>query len=112
MDLIFPHHENEIAQSEAAHPGAGPFARLWLHNGFVNVDKEKMSKSLGNFVTVRDVLERNDPEALRCFLLGVALSRADPVRHRKARRRPRGVSRRGRGRAARRLPLLDGGAAA
>jgi cysteinyl-tRNA synthetase len=71
MDLIFPHHENEIAQSEAAHPGHGSFARCWLHNGFVNVDKEKMSKSLGNFVTVRDVLERNDPEAFRYFLLSV-----------------------------------------
>jgi cysteinyl-tRNA synthetase len=71
MDLIFPHHENEIAQSEAAHPGAGPFAQCWMHNGFVNVDKEKMSKSLGNFVTVRDVFARNDPEALRLFLLGV-----------------------------------------
>ncbi|MCU0694647.1 MAG: class I tRNA ligase family protein, partial [Polyangiaceae bacterium] len=71
MDLIFPHHENEIAQSEAAHPGEGPFAHLWMHNGFVNVDKEKMSKSLGNFVTIRDVLTRNDPEALRYFLLTV-----------------------------------------
>lgn len=71
MDLIFPHHENEIAQSEAARPGEGPFARFWVHNGFVNVDKEKMSKSLGNFVTVRDVFERNDPEAFRWFLLTV-----------------------------------------
>lgn len=71
MDLIFPHHENEIAQSEAANPGAGSFARVWIHNGFVNVDKEKMSKSLGNFVTVSDVLERNDPEAFRWFLLTV-----------------------------------------
>jgi cysteinyl-tRNA synthetase len=71
MDLIFPHHENEVAQSEAAHPGQGPFARCWMHHGFVNVDKEKMSKSLGNFVTVRDVLDRNDPEAFRFFLLGV-----------------------------------------
>src|SRR5262249_28487285 len=71
MDLIFPHHENEIAQSEAAHPGEGDFARVWIHNGFVNVDKEKMAKSLGNFVTIRQVYERNDPEALRCFLLGV-----------------------------------------
>ncbi|HEY2408906.1 MAG TPA: cysteine--tRNA ligase [Polyangiaceae bacterium] len=69
MDLIFPHHENEIAQSEAAHPGEGPLARHWLHNGFVNIDKEKMSKSLGNFVTLRDVLERNDPEGFRWFLL-------------------------------------------
>jgi len=70
MDLIFPHHENEVAQSEAAHPGQGPLAKLWMHNGFVNVDKEKMSKSLGNFVTVRDVLERNDAEGFRWFLLG------------------------------------------
>ncbi len=69
MDLIFPHHENEIAQSEAACPDCGPFARIWLHNGFVNVDKEKMSKSLGNFVTVNDVLARNDAEAFRWFLL-------------------------------------------
>ncbi|GMV15476.1 MAG: cysteine--tRNA ligase [Polyangiaceae bacterium] len=71
MDLIFPHHENEIAQSEAAEPEGGDFARAWMHNGFVNVDKEKMSKSLGNFVTVRDVLERNDPEAFRWFLMTV-----------------------------------------
>ncbi|MCL2824022.1 MAG: cysteine--tRNA ligase [Polyangiaceae bacterium] len=71
MDLIFPHHENEIAQSEAANPNQGPFAKTWMHNGFVNVDKEKMSKSLGNFVTIRDVLLRNDPEAFRYFLLTV-----------------------------------------
>jgi len=71
MDLIFPHHENEIAQSEAVHPGEGPFVGIWIHNGFVNVDKEKMAKSLGNFVTIRDVLSRNDPEALRYFLLTV-----------------------------------------
>ncbi len=70
MDLIFPHHENEIAQSEAAFPDRGPLSNVWLHNGFVNVDKEKMSKSLGNFVTLSDVLARNDPEAFRCFLLG------------------------------------------
>lgn len=68
MDLIFPHHENEIAQSEAVH---GPeFSRFWLHGGFLNVDSEKMSKSLGNFVTIRDVLDRNDAEAFRYFLLG------------------------------------------
>jgi cysteinyl-tRNA synthetase len=71
MDLIFPHHENEIAQSEAALPEAVPFASIWIHNGFVNVDKEKMAKSLGNFVTIRDVYARNDPEALRYFLLAV-----------------------------------------
>ncbi len=69
MDLIFPHHENEIAQSEAAEPERGDLAKIWLHNGFVNVDKEKMSKSLGNFVTVSDVLARNDAEAFRWFLL-------------------------------------------
>jgi cysteinyl-tRNA synthetase len=69
MDLIFPHHENEIAQSEAA--WGEPFARLWLHAGFLNVDAEKMSKSLGNFVTIAQILERNDAEALRYFLLGV-----------------------------------------
>jgi cysteinyl-tRNA synthetase len=67
-DLIFPHHENEIAQSEAA--WGAPFARFWLHNGMVTVDAEKMSKSLGNFVTVADVLARNDAEGLRYFLLG------------------------------------------
>jgi cysteinyl-tRNA synthetase len=68
MDLIFPHHENEIAQSEAA--TGKQFARYWLHNGFLNVDSEKMSKSLGNFVTIRDVLDRNDAEGFRYFLLG------------------------------------------
>jgi cysteinyl-tRNA synthetase len=68
MDLIFPHHENDIAQSEAAH--GAPFARYWMHAGFLNIDSEKMSKSLGNFVTVRDVLARNDAEALRYFFLG------------------------------------------
>jgi cysteinyl-tRNA synthetase len=71
MDLIFPHHENEIAQCEAADPDAGPMVRFWIHNGFVNVDAEKMSKSLGNFVTVTDVLARNDPEGFRWFLLSV-----------------------------------------
>jgi cysteinyl-tRNA synthetase len=68
MDLIFPHHENEIAQSEAA--WGEPFSRLWLHSGFLNVDAEKMSKSLGNFVTIAQVLDRNDGEALRYFFLG------------------------------------------
>jgi cysteinyl-tRNA synthetase len=69
MDLIFPHHENEIAQSEAA--WGETFCRLWMHTGFLNVDAEKMSKSLGNFVTIGQILERNDSEALRYFLLGV-----------------------------------------
>ncbi len=67
-DLVFPHHENEIAQSEAA--TGKPFARMFFHNGFVNIDKEKMSKSLGNFFTIREMLERVDAEALRYFLLG------------------------------------------
>ena len=68
-DLVFPHHENEIAQSEAA-SGAHPFVRHWMHNGFINIDSEKMSKSLGNFFTIKDVLERYHPEAVRLFLLG------------------------------------------
>jgi len=67
MDLKFPHHENEIAQSCAACDA--PFAALWMHNGFVRVDDEKMSKSLGNFFTVREVLPRLRPEVLRMFLL-------------------------------------------
>jgi cysteinyl-tRNA synthetase len=67
MDLIFPHHENEIAQSEGA--SGGTFARYWLHNGFLNVDNEKMSKSLGNFFTIRDVLGKFDGETLRFFML-------------------------------------------
>ena len=66
-DLIFPHHENEIAQSEAA--TGHPFARYWLHNGFVNINAEKMSKSLGNFFTIREVLEKYDSEVLRFFLI-------------------------------------------
>src|SRR3990170_1641497 len=65
-DLVFPHHENEIAQSEAA--TGKPFARYWLHNGFVNINNEKMSKSLGNFFTLREVLGKVKPEVLRFFL--------------------------------------------
>ncbi len=67
-DLIFPHHENEIAQSTCAHDGA-PFARYWLHNGFVNVDHTKMSKSLGNVVLVRDLLAQHPGEVVRLALL-------------------------------------------
>ncbi len=67
MDLQFPHHENEIAQSEGA--SGGSFVRYWLHNGFLNVDNEKMSKSLGNFFTIRDVLSRYDGETVRFFML-------------------------------------------
>ncbi|MFC1517519.1 cysteine--tRNA ligase [Candidatus Margulisiibacteriota bacterium] len=67
QDLIFPHHENEIAQTEAS--TGKPFAKYWLHNGFVTINKEKMSKSLGNFFTVRDVLKKYSPEVIRFFLL-------------------------------------------
>ena len=66
-DLIFPHHENEIAQSEAA--SGRPYVKYWLHNGFVNINHEKMSKSLNNFLTIRDVLRHHHPEAVRMFLL-------------------------------------------
>ncbi|BCG48941.1 Cysteinyl-tRNA synthetase [Citrifermentans bremense] len=66
-DLIFPHHENEIAQSEAA--SGKPFVKYWLHNGFVNINSEKMSKSLGNFFTIKEILESYDAEVLRFFLL-------------------------------------------
>ena len=66
-DLVFPHHENEIAQSEGA--TGKPFARTWLHNGFVTVNGEKMAKSLGNFVTIRDALSRFSPEALKLLLI-------------------------------------------
>ena len=67
QDLIFPHHENEIAQSECANHA--PFAKYWLHNGYINVDNVKMSKSLGNFFTVRDVLKEFKPETIRFFML-------------------------------------------
>jgi|TARA_R110002124_G_scaffold78287_12_gene209291 cysteinyl-tRNA synthetase len=67
-DLIFPHHENEVAQSCCAHDGA-PFARYWVHNGFLMVDGKKMSKSLGNFRTVQDVLEDAPGEAVRLYML-------------------------------------------
>ena len=67
MDLQFPHHENEIAQSEGA--TGQPFVNVWMHNGFLNVDNEKMSKSLGNFFTIRDVLKDYDGETLRFFML-------------------------------------------
>ena len=66
-DLVFPHHENEIAQSCGV-SGCSP-VRFWVHNGFVNVDKEKMSKSLGNFFTLRDIYKKFHPEALRLFLI-------------------------------------------
>lgn len=67
QDLIFPHHENEIAQSEAA--TGKPFARFWLHNGYLTINNQKMSKSLGNFRTVREIIQEYKPEALRLFML-------------------------------------------
>jgi cysteinyl-tRNA synthetase len=67
MDLIFPHHENEIAQSEALH--GKTFAHTWLHNAFVNINKEKMSKSLGNIISLKSLLEKKDPMVLRYFYL-------------------------------------------
>ena len=69
QDLVFPHHENEIAQSEAA--TGRPFARYWMHNGYINVDNQKMSKSLGNFFTVREIAAEFDLSAVRMFMLSV-----------------------------------------
>lgn len=69
QDLQFPHHENEIAQSEAAHDQT--FARYWMHNGYMNIDDTKMSKSLGNFITVHEMLKEHDPVAFRFFMLSV-----------------------------------------
>ncbi|MDQ0415350.1 cysteine--tRNA ligase [Mesobacillus stamsii] len=69
QDLAFPHHENEIAQSEAL--TGQTFARYWMHNGYINIDNEKMSKSLGNFVTVHEIIKRHDPQVLRFFMLSV-----------------------------------------
>ncbi|WP_423408712.1 cysteine--tRNA ligase [Heyndrickxia sp. MSNUG] len=69
QDLAFPHHENEIAQSEAL--TGQTFARYWMHNGYINIDNEKMSKSLGNFVTVHDIIKKHDPQVLRFFMLSV-----------------------------------------
>jgi cysteinyl-tRNA synthetase len=69
QDLTFPHHENEIAQSEAL--TGKPFAKYWLHNGYLNINNEKMSKSLGNFVLVHDIIQQVDPQVLRFFMLSV-----------------------------------------
>ncbi len=69
QDLTFPHHENEIAQSEAL--TGETFARYWMHNGYINIDNEKMSKSLGNFVLVHDIIKHHDPQVLRFFMLSV-----------------------------------------
>ncbi|MED3624845.1 cysteine--tRNA ligase [Neobacillus thermocopriae] len=69
QDLTFPHHENEIAQSEAL--TGKTFARYWMHNGYINIDNEKMSKSLGNFVLVHDIIQKHNPQVLRFFMLSV-----------------------------------------
>jgi cysteinyl-tRNA synthetase len=69
QDLTFPHHENEIAQSESY--SGKEFARYWMHNGYINIDNEKMSKSLGNFVLVHDIIKRHNPQVLRFFMLSV-----------------------------------------
>jgi cysteinyl-tRNA synthetase len=76
-DLQFPHHENEIAQSEGAN--GVPLAKVWMHNGFLNIDNEKMSKSLGNFFTIREVLQKFDAETLRFFI--VRAHYRSPVNH-------------------------------
>lgn len=67
VDLVFPHHENEIAQSEAA--TGHPYVNYWVHNGYINVDNKKMSKSAGNFFTVRDIVQQYDPQVVRLFLI-------------------------------------------
>ena len=69
QDLTFPHHENEIAQSEAL--TGKTFAKYWMHNGYINIDNEKMSKSLGNFVLVHDIIQKHNPQVLRFFMLSV-----------------------------------------
>ncbi len=69
QDLAFPHHENEIAQTEAL--TGKPFARYWMHNGYININNEKMSKSLGNVVLVRELLQKHDPQVVRFFMLSV-----------------------------------------
>lgn len=70
FDLIFPHHENEIAQAEACcGPSSGPFAHYWMHNGFITINQEKMSKSLGNFFTVREILAKYKPDIVRFYML-------------------------------------------
>ncbi|KAB8127749.1 cysteine--tRNA ligase [Gracilibacillus oryzae] len=69
QDLAFPHHENEIAQSEAGNGKS--FANYWMHNGYINIDNEKMSKSLGNFVLAHDLIQKHDPKVLRFFMLSV-----------------------------------------
>ncbi len=86
-DLIFPHHENEIAQSECANEAQ--FVRYWLHNAYLLIDKEKMSKSLGNFLTVRDVRQKVNPLVLRFFLMSVTTVRRSTSHRRGSNRRRR-----------------------
>lgn len=69
QDLTFPHHENEIAQSEANNDKT--FANYWIHNGYIQIENEKMSKSLGNFILVKDIVEQFDPNIIRFFMLSV-----------------------------------------
>lgn len=69
QDLTFPHHENEIAQSEALNDK--PFANYWMHNGYININNEKMSKSLGNFILTKDIIQQYDPMVVRFFMLSV-----------------------------------------
>ena len=80
QDLIFPHHENEIAQSECCN--GKPFARYWMHNGYINVDNHKMSKSLNNFFTVRDVAEQYGYGANSLFNGGLSLSQSNQLQYR------------------------------
>ena len=110
VDLIFPHHENEIAQSEGAF-GDGQFARYWMHTGMVNFGGEKMSKSLGNVVTIRKVAETHDLEALRLLFIGVHYRSPVGFTIGARRRGARRLSGARRGRGAARLLLPDAGAA-
>jgi cysteinyl-tRNA synthetase len=91
QDLIFPHHENEIAQAES-YTGQ-PFVRFWLHNGLITVDGQKMSKSLGNFITVKELLERFDPQSLRFFLLSAHYRRSLDFSERAVRDSKKGLMR-------------------
>ena len=89
-DLIFPHHENEIAQSEGAF--GRPFARYWIHNGFVNINQEKMSKSLGNFLMIRDVIrDPTIPKRCGCFCCPTTTAAPSILRDRRWTRRRSGL---------------------
>ncbi len=92
QDLQFPHHENEIAQSRRARP-ARQFVNYWMHNGYVQIDNEKMSKSLGNFFTIREVLAKFDAEVVRFFIARATLSVAAELQRRAYRRREDALTR-------------------